>query len=107
VAHGSVVPCDQVRVPTWVASQRNSCIKVRTISERLGPPIVERIVRESAAGLLGTALRDAKEYGWQLDASKVTHDWNVLRDAVQDYIRGTNWGYRSALRVRRVGFVSS
>ncbi len=56
-----------------------------------------------AAGLLGMALKDAQEYGWKLNAETVHHDWDVLRDAVQDYIRGTNWGYKSSLRVRCCG----
>lgn len=54
-----------------------------------------------AAGLLGTALHDAKEYGWELEPKSIKHNWEKLRDSVQDYISGTNFGYRTALRVRR------
>jgi thioredoxin reductase (NADPH) len=59
------------------------------------------------AALLGQGLHDAAAYGWRLDARAVTHDWGALMESVRNYIRGTNWGYRNALRDERVQYVNA
>uniref|UniRef100_A0A8C5HDQ2 Thioredoxin-disulfide reductase n=1 Tax=Gouania willdenowi TaxID=441366 RepID=A0A8C5HDQ2_GOUWI len=42
------------------------------------------------AALLGTALKDAKKFGWQIPGS-VCHDWATMADAVQNHVRSLNW----------------
>uniref|UniRef100_A0A8C6L397 Thioredoxin reductase 2 n=1 Tax=Nothobranchius furzeri TaxID=105023 RepID=A0A8C6L397_NOTFU len=42
------------------------------------------------AALLGTAVKDAKMYGWQLPET-VRHDWTTLAEAVQNHVRSLNW----------------
>jgi hypothetical protein len=59
------------------------------------------------AALLGQGLHDAAEFGWQLQPGQVAHSWGVLSAAVQNHIRGTNWGYRNALRDERVEYINA
>merc|ERR1711962_1937860 len=57
------------------------------------------------AGLLGEAIEDAKKYGWQVEKPK--HDWNVMVQAIQDYIGGLNWGYKVELRDKQVKYINA
>jgi len=57
------------------------------------------------AALLGTALKDAPSFGWNNDA-KTTHDWPVMVEAIQDYIKSLNWGYRVALKDGNVTYLN-
>ncbi|XP_049830345.1 thioredoxin reductase 2, mitochondrial isoform X1 [Schistocerca gregaria] len=51
------------------------------------------------AALLGEAVHDAKFYGWEVPELKdVKHNWEVLRNAVQDHIKSVNWVTRVQLR---------
>lgn len=60
------------------------------------------------AALLGQSLHDAGEYGWQVpDSATIKHSWGALADNVQDYIRGTNWGYKNVLRDERVEYINA
>jgi hypothetical protein len=66
------------------------------------------------AGLLGESMADAREYGWEgIPAGPaghgvgLRHSWEVLTANVHNYIRGTNWGYRNALRDERVEYVNA
>lgn len=57
------------------------------------------------AALLGEHARDAKGFGWSgLDTP--THDWEVMRENVQDYIKGLNFGYRVQLREAGVTYLN-
>uniref|UniRef100_A0A1A7W9F4 Thioredoxin reductase 2 n=1 Tax=Iconisemion striatum TaxID=60296 RepID=A0A1A7W9F4_9TELE len=49
------------------------------------------------AALLGTAVKDAKKYGWQLPEA-VCHDWTTLAEAVQNHVKSLNWGHRVQLQ---------
>ncbi len=37
---------------------------------------------------------------------KVEHDWQKMRDAIQDYIGSLNWGYRVQLRDKKVEYIN-
>ncbi|XP_020008014.1 thioredoxin reductase 1, cytoplasmic isoform X5 [Castor canadensis] len=53
------------------------------------------------AALLGQALQDSRNYGWKVEDT-VKHDWEQMTEAVQNHIGSLNWGYRVALREKKV-----
>ncbi|EPQ04917.1 Thioredoxin reductase 1, cytoplasmic [Myotis brandtii] len=55
------------------------------------------------AALLGQAVRDSRNYGWNVE-EKVGHDWGKMTEAVQNHIGSLNWGYRVALREKKVTY---
>lgn len=55
------------------------------------------------AALLGQALQDSRNYGWSVE-EKVRHDWEKMTEAVQNHIGSLNWGYRVALREKKVTY---
>lgn len=57
--------------------------------------------------LAGHLIKDAKSYGWQLDAEPVKHSWEELRQGVQDHIGSLNWGYRVQLRDNNVKYFNA
>lgn len=57
------------------------------------------------AALLGTAVRDAKKYGWQISGT-VCHDWPTMADAVQNHVRSLNWGHRVQLQDKKVKYLN-
>ncbi|XP_067931180.1 thioredoxin reductase 1, cytoplasmic-like [Watersipora subatra] len=59
------------------------------------------------AALLGHHLKDAREYGWNVDSETVKHNWQTLKTAVQDHIGGLNWGYRVQLRDNNVKYLNA
>ncbi len=58
------------------------------------------------AALLGEGLHDAAEYGWDVHAEKVKHSWQEMTGNIHGHIKGTNWGYRNALRDENVEYVN-
>lgn len=40
-------------------------------------------------------------------SSSVKHNWDTMRDAVNNYIGSLNWGYRVALRDKNVNYVNA
>lgn len=56
------------------------------------------------AALLGEHIKDSKGFGWSTGEKK--HDWVTLRDNVQDYIKGLNFGYRVQLREAGVTYLN-
>lgn len=52
------------------------------------------------AALLGQALRDSRNYGWNVEET-IKHDWERMTEAVQNHIGSLNWGYRVALREKK------
>lgn len=58
------------------------------------------------AALLGQGIVDAAEFGWLVPPG-VTHDWKALASSVQSYIKGINFGYRTALRAERVEYINA
>jgi thioredoxin reductase (NADPH) len=60
------------------------------------------------AALLGAGIEDARAYGWGLPAKQdVRHDWEAMTANIHGYIKGTNWGYRTALRDERVEYMNA
>jgi len=57
------------------------------------------------AALLGESIHDAKEYGWDVP-EKTTHNWEKMVEGVQDHIGSLNWGYRTALRDKKVEYIN-
>ncbi|KAJ6668311.1 hypothetical protein lerEdw1_015688 [Lerista edwardsae] len=58
------------------------------------------------AALLGQALQDSRAFGWEYD-QKVKHNWDVMVEAIQNYIGSLNWGYRVALREKSVTYLNA
>uniref|UniRef100_A0A4W6EKG5 Thioredoxin reductase 2 n=1 Tax=Lates calcarifer TaxID=8187 RepID=A0A4W6EKG5_LATCA len=57
--------------------------------------IPKKLMHQTA--LLGTAVKDAKKYGWQIPGP-VCHDWATMAEAVQNHVRSLNWGHRVQLQ---------
>uniref|UniRef100_A0A0F8BLR8 Thioredoxin reductase 2, mitochondrial n=1 Tax=Larimichthys crocea TaxID=215358 RepID=A0A0F8BLR8_LARCR len=57
------------------------------------------------AALLGTAVKDAKKYGWQI-SGPVCHDWATMAEAVQNHVRSLNWGHRVQLQDKKVKYLN-
>ncbi|XP_007557004.1 thioredoxin reductase 2, tandem duplicate 2 [Poecilia formosa] len=57
------------------------------------------------AALLGTAVKDAKKYGWQMPET-LRHDWAIMAEAVQNHVRSLNWGHRVQLQDRKVKYLN-
>nr|XP_033782285.1 thioredoxin reductase 3 [Geotrypetes seraphini] len=58
------------------------------------------------AALLGQALKDSTKFGWEYH-EQVQHNWIIMRDKIQDYINSLNWGYRVALRDKKIKYENS
>lgn len=60
------------------------------------------------AALLGEAIHDSKFYGWEVPELKdIKHNWEVLRNAVQDHIKSVNWVTRVQLREKKIDYVNA
>nr|CAB3267403.1 thioredoxin reductase 3 [Phallusia mammillata] len=59
------------------------------------------------ASLLGKAVKEAKAFGWGVDAETVKLSWEKMVEAVQNYIGSLNWGYRVQLRSKNVTYINS
>ncbi|XP_074526732.1 thioredoxin reductase 2, tandem duplicate 2 [Halichoeres trimaculatus] len=57
------------------------------------------------AALLGTAVKDAKKYGWQV-SGPISHDWATMAEAVQNHVRSLNWGHRVQLQDKKVKYLN-
>ncbi|OXB85019.1 UNVERIFIED_CONTAM: hypothetical protein H355_016141 [Colinus virginianus] len=55
------------------------------------------------AALLGGALKDAQHYGWST-AHPIQHNWSVMAQAVQNYVKSLNWGHRVQLQDKKVKY---
>uniref|UniRef100_A0A8C5GIH1 thioredoxin-disulfide reductase (NADPH) n=1 Tax=Gouania willdenowi TaxID=441366 RepID=A0A8C5GIH1_GOUWI len=66
--------------------------------------IPKKLMHQTA--LLGTALQDARKFGWEFDET-VKHNWDTMKTAVNSYIGSLNWGYRVALRDKNVNYVNA
>jgi len=65
------------------------------------------------AAILGDSIADAKAFGWDTgrsqessdgDNKKPSHNWEAMVEAIQNYIKGLNWGYKTALRSANVKY---
>ncbi|KAI7813106.1 putative thioredoxin reductase 2 [Triplophysa rosa] len=57
------------------------------------------------AALLGTAVKDAKKYGWQIPDT-LSHDWPTMAEAVQNHVKSLNWGHRVQLQDKKVKYLN-
>uniref|UniRef100_A0A670YM66 Thioredoxin reductase 1, cytoplasmic n=2 Tax=Pseudonaja textilis TaxID=8673 RepID=A0A670YM66_PSETE len=64
--------------------------------------IPKKLMHQTA--LLGQAIKDAPAFGWQLGDKPIKHSWSSLTEAVQNHIGSLNWGYRVALREKKVTY---
>ncbi|XP_043354121.1 thioredoxin reductase 2, mitochondrial isoform X3 [Dermochelys coriacea] len=55
------------------------------------------------AALLGSALKDAQHYGWNI-SHPVHHDWSKMAEAIQNYVKSLNWGHRVQLQNKKVKY---
>eukprot|EP00062_Callorhinchus_milii_P016298 gi/632967690/ref/XP_007900117.1/ PREDICTED: thioredoxin reductase 2, mitochondrial [Callorhinchus milii] len=57
------------------------------------------------AALLGTAVKDATKYGWDIP-SPVRHDWATMAQAIQNHVKSLNWGHRVQLQDKKVTYLN-
>eukprot|EP00079_Xenopus_tropicalis_P004215 NP_001072534.1 thioredoxin reductase 3 [Xenopus tropicalis] len=55
------------------------------------------------AAILGQSLKDSRNFGWEYE-EQVKHNWDTMREAIQNYIGSLNWGYRVSLRDKQVRY---
>uniref|UniRef100_A0A665X1D6 thioredoxin-disulfide reductase (NADPH) n=1 Tax=Echeneis naucrates TaxID=173247 RepID=A0A665X1D6_ECHNA len=65
--------------------------------------IPKKLIHQAA--LFGTALKDAKKYGWQI-SEPVCHDWATMMEGVQNHVRSLNWGHRVQLQDKKVKYLN-
>lgn len=66
--------------------------------------IPKKLMHQTA--LLSSAMQDARTFGWEFEET-VKHNWEKMKAAVSDYIGSLNWGYRVALRDKKVEYVNA
>uniref|UniRef100_A0AAQ4QBR5 thioredoxin-disulfide reductase (NADPH) n=1 Tax=Gasterosteus aculeatus aculeatus TaxID=481459 RepID=A0AAQ4QBR5_GASAC len=66
--------------------------------------IPKKLMHQTA--VLGTTLQDSRKFGWEFSET-VTHNWDTMKTAVNNYIGSLNWGYRVALRDKNVNYVNA
>jgi len=66
--------------------------------------IPKKLMHQSA--LLGEALHDSREYGWQTPEG-ITHSWETMRDNIQSHIGSLNFAYRVELRDKKVDYLNA
>ncbi|KAA8593541.1 hypothetical protein FQN60_009657 [Etheostoma spectabile] len=109
-----------------------ACSKLsQQLSDSLGGTCVnvgcipKKLMHQTA--VLGTAVQDARKFGWEFDETgegsehrprrsrrgditpvcRVKHNWETMKTAVNNYIGSLNWGYRVALRDKNVNYVNA
>ncbi|XP_054271321.1 thioredoxin reductase 1, mitochondrial-like isoform X2 [Macrosteles quadrilineatus] len=59
------------------------------------------------AALLGESVREAKEYGWEIEnPEKIKINWEKLTEAVQNHVKSVNWVTRVMLREKQIEYVN-
>uniref|UniRef100_A0A674MF77 Thioredoxin reductase 3 n=1 Tax=Takifugu rubripes TaxID=31033 RepID=A0A674MF77_TAKRU len=66
--------------------------------------IPKKLMHQTA--LLRTAIQDARKFGWEFDET-VKHNWETMKEAINNYIGSLNWNYRVALRDKKVDYVNA
>lgn len=93
-----VAVCDFVKPTpkgaTWGLG--GTCVNVGCIPKKL----------MHQAAILGHELKDSREFGWATP-EKVEHDWNKMVEGIQNHIGSLNWGYRVALRDKKVEYLNA
>jgi len=96
VQFGARVGVADFVVPTPIGTQwgiGGTCVNVGCIPKKL----------MHQAALLGESIHDSKHYGWEVP-DKPKHDWGTMVQAIQDHVRGLNWGYKVQLRQKKVKY---
>jgi len=93
-----VAVCDFVKPSpagnTWGLG--GTCVNVGCIPKKL----------MHQAALLGEAVKDAQTFGWELEPEKIQHSWTKMVEQIQNHIGALNWGYRVALREKKVDYLN-
>lgn len=59
------------------------------------------------AALLGEDLHDSASYGWEVPPKEnIKHNWETLRENVQNHIKSVNWVTRVDLRDKKVEYIN-
>ncbi|XP_076068724.1 thioredoxin reductase 1 [Oratosquilla oratoria] len=66
--------------------------------------IPKKLMHQTA--ILGHDNKDSKEFGWVLP-EEITHNWGKMVESIQNHIGSLNWGYRVALRDKKVDYLNS
>jgi hypothetical protein len=59
------------------------------------------------ASLLGESLHDAQSYGWKLNPTTPTHDWQQLVQNVQAHIHSSNFVYRVRMQTDGIDYYNA
>ncbi|XP_042872148.1 thioredoxin reductase 1, cytoplasmic-like [Penaeus japonicus] len=93
-----VAVCDFVKPTpkgtTWGLG--GTCVNVGCIPKKL----------MHQAAILGHGLKDSREFGWETPEG-VTHNWSKMVEGIQNHIGSLNWGYRVALREKKVDYLNA
>jgi len=101
-ALGARVACLDFVKPSWRGTKwglGGTCVNVGCIPKKL----------MHTAALLGEALGaqgDAAAYGWEVPPAKA-HKWGTMVSAVQDHVKGLNYGYVKDLRSSNVKYLNA
>jgi thioredoxin reductase (NADPH) len=58
------------------------------------------------AALIGHALADAPNFGWQV-GTDVQHNWEKMKDGIQEHIKSLNWSYKVQLKTKKVTYLNA
>lgn len=93
-----VAVCDFV-TPTPIGTTwglGGTCVNVGCIPKKL----------MHQAALLGGARQESASFGWPETEKKESVDWAKMVEGVQNHIGSLNWGYRVALRDKKVKYLN-
>ncbi len=58
------------------------------------------------ASLLGESRGDFENCGWSVQLNQ-THNWEIMKNKVNNYIRSLNWGYKTDLMKKNVEYYNA
>lgn len=93
---GKRVACFDYVQPTPIGTTwglGGTCVNVGCIPKKL----------MHQAAILGHNLGDARHFGWDVPEG-VKHNWEKMKNEIQDHIGSLNWKYRVALRDKKVDY---
>ena len=51
--------------------------------------------------------KDAESFGWIPEKEQNPHDWTILKDGIQKYIKQINFGYSSKIKDLGIDFINA
>lgn len=66
--------------------------------------IPKKLMHQTA--LLRHSIDDARHFGWEFD-TKLKHNWDSMKDAIQSHIGSLNWNYKVQLRSASVTYINA